>query len=82
MNKAINLEEKANEFVKQVVPENASDIQLSETKKAFIAGMIYGYKLAVDLPMTNDNEEEVMGLLFNYNTQLDSLEEKIVNGDI
>lgn len=76
------LEDVANDFVKQVVPEGASDVQISETKKAFIAGMIYGYKLAVDLPMTSDDENEVMGLLFNYNSQLDNLEEKLKNGDI
>lgn len=74
MSKAINLNMKADEFVELVVPEEASDTQKIEIKKAFLTGMSYGFKLPTTLALDDLSEEEAMSLLFNYNTQIDLLE--------
>lgn len=78
----LNLELKAEEFIKTALSADAPQIQKDEMKKAFITGMIYGFKLATELPMVEDNEEKVMSLLFNYNNQLDILQQDLENGTI
>lgn len=71
----------ADSFVETVIPKDASEIQKRETKKAFICGMIFGFRLPTDMVPMND-EEEAMRHLTSYNIQLGELETKIKNGEV
>ena len=70
----------ADSFVETVIPKDASEIQKRETKKAFICGMIFGFRLPTDM-VNMDDEEEAMNHLTNYNIQLKNMEDKIINGE-
>lgn len=67
-------------FIETVLPKDASDIQIRETRKAFICGMIFGFRLPTDMVPMN-KEEETMRHLTNYNIQLKTMEDKIINGE-
>lgn len=82
LKKIEDLNLKADEFVKTVVPEDSSDIQKMETKKAFITGMIYGFNIPTLIGLNIENEEEAIGIIFNYNTQLENLQSQLENGTI
>lgn len=76
----LDLNKIANEFIETVIPKDASVTQKNETKKAFICGMIFGFRLPTDM-VNMDNEEEAMNHLTNYNIQLKNMEDKIINGE-
>ncbi len=67
-------------FIETVLPKDTSDIQIRETRKAFICGMIFGFRLPTDMVPMN-KEEETMRHLTNYNIQLRTMEDKIINGE-
>ena len=67
-------------FIETVLPKDASEIQIRETRKAFICGMIFGFRLPTDM-VNMDDEEEAMNHLTNYNIQLKNMEDKIINGE-
>lgn len=75
----IDLKEIANDFVKQVIPEDASEIQKNETKKAFYCGLIFGFRLPTDMIDLSD-EEETMKHLTAYNIQLAEIEKALSDG--
>ena len=76
----LDLNKIANEFIETAIPKDASDTQKNETKKAFICGMIFGFRLPTDM-LDMNNEEEVMNHLTNYNIQLKVMEDKLTNGE-
>ena len=67
-------------FIETTVPKDASEVQIRETRKAFICGMIFGFRLPTDM-VNMDDEEEAMNHLTNYNIQLKNMENKIINGE-
>lgn len=67
-------------FIETVIPKDASEAQIRETRKAFICGMIFGFRLPTDMVPMND-EVETMRHLTNYNIQLKTMEDKIINGE-
>lgn len=67
-------------FIETTVPKDASEVQIKETRKAFICGMIFGFRLPTDM-VNMDDEEEAMNHLTNYNIQLKNMEDKIINGE-
>lgn len=76
------LEEQANEFVKTVCHPDSSEIQKSEMKKAYVSGLIDGYRLATNIGLLDLPEEEIMGMLFSYNAQCEKLEECLIAGTL
>lgn len=67
-------------FIETTVPKDASEVQIKETRKAFICGMIFGFRLPTDM-VNMDDKEEAMNHLTNYNIQLKNMEDKIINGE-
>lgn len=72
----IDLKKIGEEFVETVIPKDASEIQKSETLKAFYCGMIFGFRLPTDMIDLND-EVESMRHLTAYNLQLQQIEEDL-----
>lgn len=80
-NEIKDLKKIVDSFIETTVPKDASDIQIRETRKAFICGMIFGFRLPTDMVPMND-EEEAMRHLTSYNIQLGELETKIKDGEV
>lgn len=48
-------------------------------KKAYVSGLIDGFRIATNVGLLDLPEEEIMGMLFSYNAQCEKLEECLIS---
>ena len=69
------LEEQANEFVKTVCHPDSSEIQKSEMKKAYVSGLIDGYRLATNVGLLDLSEDEISKFALLYKSTMCDVKE-------
>lgn len=59
MTNKINIEEQIEHFLEMILPDNASQVQINETRKAFVAGIFQGYQNVMAISeLQEDNAEK------------------------